>query len=411
VLAAPSIILDARTMSKFTNRSPALPLLLAFVLSQALFAWRVFPAEIPLQPGASFQWGDRTATIKKVEHLPVVESEYTKRFKFDSSENPKLSELRERYHLETVIASGTNELDQQILLMDWVHNRFKKFGQPSIATRGALDILNGIDQGHTFFCTQYAQLFASSAASLGWIDRVLALRRHQGVARGGSTEHSTTEIWSNQHRKWVMLDPTSNFYLEMNGVPLNAFEIRQEWFYNDGRELVFVVGKEKRRYRKADLPISLKWFDRFGELKLEPDELDKYGFIGYIPNTDLMDSGFDYAQMFIVKDKLCDGTQWHQRTLPANPVVDPYFPINQAALRLETKDGKIKVELSTMTPNLDHFEFRIDEGPWLKSHPSNSPQSPPSIEWTIHPGANRFEARTRNRFGVYGPISTIEFQY
>ena len=35
-------------------------------------------------------------------------------------------------------------------------------------------------------------------------------------------EHSVTEIWSNQHRKWVMLDPTSNMYLEKDGVPLNA---------------------------------------------------------------------------------------------------------------------------------------------------------------------------------------------
>src|SRR6187200_1167577 len=133
----------------------------------------------------------------------------------------------------------------------------------------------GSSRGQSFFCTQYAQLLASSAASLGWVDRTLALRRHKGVnARGGSTEHSTTEIWSNQYRKWVMLDPTSNMYLEMNGVPLNAYEIRQEWFYNSGKELVFVVGKEKQRYRKADLPVFLARFADFGDLTIEPDELD-----------------------------------------------------------------------------------------------------------------------------------------
>ena len=213
-----------------------------------------------LEKGATFKVGNGVVTVTKVENLAYVTNEYSKRFKFDSAENPKLRELRERYGLDRVVASGRDEFDKQILLMDWVHNRFKKFGQPSVKTKGALDILQSIEEGHTFFCTQYAQLFASAAASLGWVDRVLALRRHQDKSGGGSTEHSTTEIWSNQHRKWVMLDPTSNLYLEKNGMPLNAYEIREEWFYNSGKELVFVVGKEKRKYRKSDLPIYLKGF-------------------------------------------------------------------------------------------------------------------------------------------------------
>lgn len=126
----------------------------------------------------------------------------------------------------------------------------------------------------------YVEVLVSAAASLGWVDQSLALRRHQGVNKvGGSTEHSVTEMWSNQHRKWVMFDPTSNMTLETNGVPLNAWEIRQEWFYRGGTNLVFVVGKERKKYRKANLPIVLGRFPNFGELTVEPDELDKYGFI------------------------------------------------------------------------------------------------------------------------------------
>jgi hypothetical protein len=80
-------------------------------------------------------------------------------------------------------------------------------------------------------------------------------------------------------------------------------------FYNDGANLVFVIGKERKKYRKSELPVFLARFEGFGDLAIHPDELDKYGFTGYIPNTDLMDSGFDYAGMFIVKDQLCDGTK------------------------------------------------------------------------------------------------------
>jgi hypothetical protein len=358
-------------------------------------------APVPLKENMTVNLAGRAATLKRLDTLPCVESDYTKRFKFDSFENPKLKELRERYYLDVVTAAGQDEFEKQVLLMDWTHQQFKKFGQPSTNAKGALEILKAIDEGHTFFCSQYAQLFVSGAASLGWVDRPLALRRHQGVAKvGGSTEHSVTEIWSNQHRKWVMLDPTSNMYLEKDGLPLNAWEIRQEWFYRNGTNLTFVVGKERKKYQKSGLPIFLKRFAGFGDLAVHPDELDKYGFTAYIPNTDLMDAGLDYPRMFIVKDQLCDGTKWHVRTVPVNPAVDPYFPIGQAALGLFADEGKIKVTLKTLTPNFKRYEIQVDGAGWERSGET--------FVWNTHPGPNRLEARTINQFGVPGPTSTAE---
>jgi len=250
---------------------------------------------------ATIQLGGRTATIRKLDALPYVESQYTKLFRFDTFANPKLKELRERYKLDAVVAPGRDEFERQILLLDWVHHQFKKFGRPSTEALGALEILKGIEDGQPFFCVQYAHLYASAAASLGWVDRELALRRHQDPPGGGSTEHLTTEIWSNQHRKWVMMDPTANMHIEKDGIPLSGFEIRQEWFYREGTNLVFVVGKDRKQYRNADLPIFLARFAGFGDLTVPADELCKYGFIGYIPNTDLMDAGPDYGKMFIVR--------------------------------------------------------------------------------------------------------------
>jgi hypothetical protein len=375
-----------------------------FCFLGALVAQAVDSREVEVRVGSRFGVNGKTAEILQVEMLPFMQNDYSTRFKFDSADNPKLKELRERYGLEELTAVGKDEFEKQVILMDWVHNRFRKFGQPSRTTKGALEILEGIEQGHSFFCTQYAQLMASAAASLGWVDRVLALRRHQGVnARGGSTEHSTTEIWSNQHRKWVMLDPTSNMYLEKAGVPLNAWEIRQEWFYNGGKELAFVIGKERQRYRKSDLPIFLRRFAGFGDLTIEPDELDKYGFIGYIPNTDLNDSGFDYGRMFIVKDALCDGTQWHKRDLPKEPATEPYFPIGQSAVTLKVRSQEqagLTVELKTLTPNFKKFEARIAKSEWLES--GNR------FEWRLREGINRLEVRTVNAFEVRGPVSVVE---
>lgn len=369
------------------------------ILTSVLFCHVAVGAEF--KAGTSFELGTRKITVRKFETMPVVSNDYTRRFKFDTFDNPKLQELKKRYRLDQVIAPGRDEFEKQVLLLDWTHRQFKKFGRPSTNCTGALEILGGIEQGHTFFCSQYIQVMVSAASSLGWVNRPLALRRHQGVNKvGGSTEHSVTEMWSNQHRKWVMFDPTSNMVIETNGVPLNAWEIRHEWFYRGGTNLTFVVGKDQRRYRKANLPIVLGKFPDFGNLTVEPDELDKYGFIGYIPNTDLMDSGFDYAKMFITKDALCDGTQWHVRMLPQYPATDPYFPINQAHLTIDVKDPVLSVKLDTFTPNFDRYELRIDRSGWSETDPS--------FAWDLHPGRNRLEARTVNRFGVKGPVSTVE---
>jgi hypothetical protein len=339
------------------------------------------------------------AVITKLDSLPLVESEFTVRFRFDSFDNPKLKKLRERYQLDEVVAAGKDEFDRQVLLLDWVHEQFRKFGRPSSDAKGALDILEAVSQGHTFFCSHYAQVFVSAAASLGWVDRPLALRRHQDTADGGSTEHAVTEIWSNQHGKWIMMDPTAKMYIQKDGTPLNAYEIRHEWFYREGNDLVFVIGKERKQYRKSDLPIFLGHFAGFGDLTVPADELDKYGFIAYIPNTDVMDRGFDYQNMFIVMDKLCEGTRWHKRTVPENPSVDPYFPINQAAVSLVSDQGQIKLSLQTLSPNLESYQARFDEGPWKSASKS--------FDWKIRPGTNRLEVRTMNRFGVAGPISEV----
>ena len=75
-----------------------------------------------LTEGATVELAGRLATIRKLEALPYVESEFTRRFRFDTADNPKLRELRARYHLDAVVAPGRDEFDRQVLLLDWVHS-------------------------------------------------------------------------------------------------------------------------------------------------------------------------------------------------------------------------------------------------------------------------------------------------
>jgi hypothetical protein len=337
--------------------------------------------------------------VKRFEAPAYVENDYSRRFRFDRHDNPRLKELRWRYKLDEVVASGKDEFEKQVLLLDWVHHRFRKFGRPTSDAKGALQILSANDAGHTFFCAHYADVMVSAAASLGWVCRGLALRRPDHIG-SGATEHSSTEIWSNQHRRWVMFDPTFAMYVEKEGVPLNAFEVRQEWFYRDGKDLVFVIGKERKQFRKSDLPIFRQRFAGFGDLSVDGSALNVYAFIGYIPNTDLMDSGKDYGRMFITQDRLCEGTKWHKRDVPKDPAAEPYFPINRASLTLTPEGGSVRVGVRTLTPNLRACMIRIDGGDWR-------PVAGVFL-WTPRDGVNRLEAKTVNEFGVEGAVSIVE---
>jgi hypothetical protein len=105
--------------------------------------------------------------------------------------------------------------------------------------------------------------------------------------------------------------------------------------------------------------------------------------------------------MFIVKDARCEA-KWHERTNPANPAVDPYFPIGQAALTLSTDGDRIRVAVRTMTPNLKEFQVSVDGAGWKPAEAV--------FPWTLHSGKNRLQVRTVNKFGVEGPASTVEVE-
>ena len=361
-------------------------------------------AALPLVQGDAVSLGGRRCVLTRLDALPYVEDEYTRRFRFDRHDNPKLAALRERCRLDEVVAPGGDEFDRQVLLLDWVNHRLGRFGRPTSDARGALRVLAAADEGHTFFCAHYADVLVSAAASLGWVTRPLALRRPDHVG-AGSTEHAATEMWSNQFRRWVLFDPTFAMYVERRaggGPPLNAFELRQEWFGRGGRDLVFVLDKARRRHRASDLPVFRGRHAGFGDLSLDASALNVYAFIGYVPNTNLMDGGLDYAKMFITRDDLCDGTTWHQRPAPAAPASDPYFPINQAALSLRAgaEGAGVQVNVRSLTPNFKTFLARVDGGDW---RPVGA-----VFGWWPRAGRNRLEVKAVNEFGVEGPISTAE---
>jgi hypothetical protein len=102
---------------------------------------------------------------------------------------------------------------------------------------------------------------------------------------------------------------------------------------------------------------------------------------------------------FVIRDELSKGSS-ERGSVIKNPAVDPYFPINQAALVLAPQGAALAVKIQTLTPNFKTFSVRIDGGPWA--------DSAASLTWTLHDGPNRLEAKSVNLFGLEGPLSTAE---
>jgi hypothetical protein len=341
------------------------------------------------------------AVVRAMDVLPLVKNEFSERFKFDCFGEESLKTLRKQEKLDEVTAPGKTEFEKQALLLDWAHKRIKHFGAPPAnAPEDALGILKGADANRTFNCGYYAEVLREALLSMGYVSRQIGLKGAR--SDGNGSEHSVVEVWSNQYRKWVVMDPTLDMYFLKGRTPLNAFELRQEWFYKDkGKELTIVVGRGAEKHTTADMPIKRETHAGFGTLELNADSLGKFLYVAYVPAS--VDGKPDYGKMFITKDKLCEGVPYHTRTCPRDPATEPYWPMQQAALALAPGAGAaISVKADTMTPDFDKFRHRLDGGAWT--------DGPPPGEWKLHKGGNALEVQAINKFGVEGAVSKVALE-
>jgi hypothetical protein len=351
-----------------------------------------------LHPGQILILDGRRITVTELDITRVVENTFSKRGTYEGIDNSKLKLLRTQEGLDKVISGVKDEFDQQVYILDWAQRRLPKFGAPTSKAKAPLDILKAADEGNTFYCSHYNCIFVGAATSIGWIARSLALHVGNNPHGNGFMEHSVAEIWSNQYRKWILFDPLYGLYFEKDNMPLNAWEVRQEWFYGDPGKLNFVFGANRRIYKKSDLPISFAVHPGFGTLFLNERSFDLLSMIGYLPGNNVMDGGVNYQEMFISTDTLADRVKWHTRDNPKDPAIDSYFPINQADLRFTSTKKGLAVNILTFTPNFAHYLYRINDGEWIEGEPDI---------WTLKKGINSLEVKSVNTFGIEGEPSRV----
>ncbi|MBN1960580.1 MAG: hypothetical protein JW841_06515 [Deltaproteobacteria bacterium] len=396
-----------------------------------------------------------TLTITEPSVEPYVDNIYTQRFEqfgFDTFENEKLHTLRTKYKLDEVIQSGATEFERQILLMEWVFHQIKLYGAPEPeypkeVPTGALFILERLANGDRANCSQAVQILVSAAASLGWICRHVALKRPSVFSLGyytkATAQHSVTELWSNQYGKWIMLDPMQDVYVtNLKGMPLNAYEIRQDFFATNGANLI--IYEHRKKYLNDQLPRIQKALevgaaaiaalvppDKYREFQdtLDfPEDLkdpnkkyykkdgypaEEFANNCYLPNTNFMNELPQYGWSIITRctQNICsasdDTTEWlsgaSSLIIPTeDPAKDPYFAMQQVQVTAEIQDAAtITLSFKTFTPNLKTYQIRIDGGEWFEYNKE-------SYLWQLDSVETYLEVRSINKFGIAGAISKFE---
>lgn len=309
--------------------------------------------------------------------------------------SPRTAMLRERWHLDDVVADVTDDFEGIVRLAHWTREQWTDgwnkdwkalhfcppWDTPLILELGRHDLARGM-------CTHYATVFVHACAALGIPARHLIHKCH-----------CTAEAWSDRWGKWVWMDVGGDlsdetmavYHVERQGVPLSPLEARAAWLAGDLSDLR-LVGRNAEQV----FPIArrLELLDRFCIVlrndqmtSLNPGE-PEHGAVTY-----------QYDGYLWWRDEGMAPLPWF--SLSSSRAADFYWTPNRTHIHLQrtAAEGIVKVQLESSMPNLAALQVRQNEGNWE--------ERPAEFTWTLRRGENRLAARSHNAFGVQGPESRV----
>ena len=353
---------------------------------------------------AGFSVRDLKADVPAAVHtrLPFVTASYS---------DESLVTLRRRYPLEKVVDGGRDEWQSQLLLKEWVHKAIPP-GSPKVSYNNALEVLEHAAQGATFWCTHYAISYAECAAALGWQARKIGVDRKHGPGGMGSSHHGVAEVWSNQFRKWVVMDAQSNVHFEKAGIPLSAWEIRAEWLKDGGKSVDHVVGVPPKAVKKN--PAIVFWdhtedetsiyFWMYLENRLLAAQKGSTDSQGLIFPQDEANADLIWYQN---GDPETKGSELHQgylrnRFLPTRRIEDVSWTVGVVEATITgAKQGSIQLSLDSYCPNRTGYQISLDGVRWVPVKDEKSVEWPLKVHW------NSLRLRTVSQGNVKGPETSV----
>lgn len=319
---------------------------------------------------------------------------------FEEFSSPLIRRLRDEYGLDDVVAGETNEFRRMLKLRHWVHSRWpidneQKFSGDVFA------ILEKAKAGYGFYCTHSMHVQHAVMTAMGYVARDLGVDSDHLVF-GKSNHHGMNEVWSNEYAKWVLFDAKYDIHYERDGVPLSALEVHEAVRADLGKNILKMQGPERRA-------VDMKG------LEYPTSSVLSYWWISYTPGLRTFTGKSEGSGIVVFDSDAFRRTRWFRGgagrlsdhwAYRANafirvsdrreiewPVGVPGVELRQAAQR------ELDVILTSATPNLEAYRVRTGNSAWQDIAGNQ-------WRWTLRPGENTLQVRTRNRFGVEGPVVT-----
>jgi hypothetical protein len=346
--------------------------------------------------------------------------------------SPRLKLLRERYQLDKVIAPGKTEMEQLMLLRYWVRNQCHTGwgSHPAlyIPPWDALLILENRDRPDCLvMCTHYSAVFTQCCQALGWNGRHCIL-----------DHHCVSEVWVDQHRKWVMMDTGNSaeradvgLNFERKGVPLSARELQQVYRDGKGDDVTACFAPASLAEKIAPLcrpapPPKVKPPPRpdtvsLAELRKYPVcQIDNYRRYAFPPRNTFLTTLYPGELEHGFSNYFYDGYCWVGDS-PDNPRISPEYsrhltpsrpqdidwPLNwvRAHLARTPTQGELRVDVETLTPNLERLERagRGEKDAWQAT--------PAGFTWKLQPGVNALRLRSVNHWGRAGKETVVKVEW
>lgn len=322
-------------------------------------------------------------------------------YAYQPFDDNRLKHLREYFRLDEVVGGCATEFEKFEALATWVRGRWRD-GWGEKRTDGLKtpwDAWVSLNLNDDFkasgMCTIYANTFVQCCLAVGLNARGSVLNHH-----------FVSEIWSNEHEKWILFDIGFNHFslrtvhMELDGKPLTSVEILKA--VNENR-LSSIQLKTPGIWKKtwpgdkateAQLTNPVNWKERAGIPTRNnflqtwlPGEL-QHGFMQYSYD------GYLWWKKTLIPE-------FEEYSLQTSHYRDMYWTINQVQMFFSETDkaGEIRVQFDTVTPNLDKIMVRVDGGDWKPAAAE--------MAWTLKNGTNRIEAKPVNKWGLDGITSEV----
>lgn len=344
-------------------------------------------------------------------------------FTYQDMTHLKVRALYDRAGIAQMEKVSRTELQLIQRICNWANSHWGHMRPIPYATWDGLEILDRAEQGDGFWCEYKAALFVQACTSAGLSARIV------GINRKDQDSHMVAEVYSNEFRTWMLVDPWWNCYYERAGVPISAIEFHRAAANLAGIELVFGENGKKNEYwdwktgKAAGLPHANK------RVPVERDELkglnDWYHDIHIVLRNDHtvnpQQRQNGYVDGFMVPPNFRGGdwrgAQLHwvdERTMPqltapnSDDISDFEWPLNEVKVDLRKtsipgEPAVLEARFTTFTPGFAHYRLEVDG--------KHVPFTGNSHVWRLNPGANTLRIAAINAVGRSGFPSEFVLTY